>query len=226
MKISFLNGLLSGGLLAALLVLGACSTIDMLTYEDGNIYAELETNDPTRITLTVDNRSGEDLSLLQNQAVHRGAGRRSSLTALGEIQEGSRLQLSPGARQSLSFAPAEAVSMDKGRQKIAPWVPGDASSDRFEFAYALAGEEHPLVFPDDRERPLLGKVNVSLDIPLPFSSSVELRRRKIYDLALQQAKEAFGREGKQLRLVNIRYDSASNGFKEKAVLSADVIAAD
>jgi hypothetical protein len=224
MKISLSNSLLKGGVLAALLVLGGCTTIDMLTYEDGNIYAELETNDPTRITLTVDNRGGEDLSLLQNQAVHTGVGRRSSLTALGEIQGGSQLRLSPGARQSLSFAPAEAVSVSNGKQKIASWVPGDTSNDRFEFAYTVAGEEHPLVFPDRQERPLLGKLNVSLDIPLPFSSSVMARRRKIYDLALKQANDSFGGEGKKLRLVNVRYDSTNKGFKEKAILSADVIA--
>jgi hypothetical protein len=226
MKISFLKSLLSGGLLAVLLGLGACTTIDMFTYEDGNIYAELETNDPTRITLTVDNRSGENLSLLQNRAVYAGAGRLFPLTALGGIQGGSQLQLSPGTLQSLSFALAEAVTTSNGKQKITPWLPKDISDDRFEFAYTMAGEEHRLVFPDDQKRPLLGKVNVSLDIPLPFSSSITVRRRKIYDLALQQAKESFGKERQKLRLVNIRYDSTSNIFKEKAVLSADVIAAD
>ena len=214
---------LLGGVLAALLVLGGCTTIDMLTYEDGNIYAELETNDPTRITLTVDNHGAGDLTLVQNRAVYTGSGRRSSLTVLDEAQ-GAQFQLSRGDMRSLSFAPAEAISLSGGKQKIAAWVPGDTFNDRFEFAYSIAGEEYPLVFPDGRERLLLGKVNVSLDIPFPFSSSVTERRRKIYDLAIKQATGAFGGAGKKLRLVNIRYDSTNSGFKEKAALTADVIA--
>ena len=223
MKISLAGSLL--GVLAALLVLGSCTTIDMFTYEDGNIYAELETNDPARVTLTVDNHSAGDLTLVQNRALHTGSGRRSSLTLLDEAQ-GTQFQLSRGDKRSLSFAPAEAISLSGGKQKIAAWVPEDASNDRFEFAYSIAGEEHPLVFPDGQERLLLGKVNVSLDIPIPFSSSVMERRRKIYDLAIKQANSAFGGAGKKLRLVNIHYDGTSNGFKEKATLTADVIAAE
>ncbi|MDR2746359.1 MAG: hypothetical protein LBB77_02835 [Treponema sp.] len=221
-------GLLNGGLLAALLVLGACTTIDMLTYEDGNIYAELETNDSTRVTLTVDNRGGGDLILDQDRALYTGGGRRSSLTALAETPDGEipQFRLPSGARRSLSFAPAEAVSVSGGKRKIADWAPQDILDDRFEFTYSMDGEEYPLIFPDEGERPLLGKVNVSLDIAMPFASSVTERRRKIYDLALSQANNAFGGEGKKLRLVNIRYDSTSSGFKEKAILSADVIAGD
>jgi hypothetical protein len=221
-KITFSNGLLKGGVLASLLVLGACGTIDMLTYEDANLYAELETGDPTRATLTVDNRGGGDLSLVPGRALYSGHGRRSPLTALDE----GGGPVSPGARRSFSFAPAEARSVKGGKEKIDAWLPADSSGDSFEFAYRLAGEEHPLVFPDNRERPLLGKVNVSLGIPMPFMSTPAERRRKIYNLALGQANSAFGGEGKKLRLVNIRYDSSSNGFKEKAVLSADVIAED
>jgi hypothetical protein len=214
------------GFFAALLVFGAaaCTTIDMFTYEDGNVYAELEANNPQQVTLTVDNRGGGDLLLDRSRAAYTGGGRRSPLTALGGSPEDPPLRLPPGTRQSLSFAPAEAVSQSGGKEKIAGWVPEDASGGRFEFTYRAAGEEHPLVFPDDREQPVLGRVKVSLDIPLPFTSSVMERRQKIYDQAFKQAEGAFGGEGKKLRLVNIRYGSTSNGFKEKAVLSADVIA--
>jgi hypothetical protein len=221
-----LGKFLPGGLVA-LLFLGvctsACSTIDMFTYEDGNLYAELEANNPQQVTLTVDNRSGGELILDQERAAYIGGGRRFPLKALDRESREAPLRLPPGVRQSLSFAPAEALSQDGG--KIAEWVPEDASGDSFEFSYRAAGEEQALIFPDDRERPILGRVKVSLDIPLPFSSSVTERRRRIYDQALIQAKESFGGERK-LRLVNIRYGSTSNGFKEKAVLNADVIAAD
>jgi hypothetical protein len=223
MKKVFLNG----GILAALLALGACTTIDMFTYEDGNVYAELETNDPARVTLTLDNRGAGDLILDQNRAVYAGGGRRTPLAALGEGPESPPpLRLSPGEQGSRSFAPAEAVSFSKGKRKIAEWVPGDASGDRFEFAYAMAGSEYPLAFPDGREQPILGKVNVSLDILMPFSSTVTERRRKIYNLALSQADTALGGTGKKLRLVNLRYGSENKGLREKAALSADVIAGD
>jgi hypothetical protein len=212
---------------SVLLFLGACSTIDMFTYEDENIYAELETNNPGRAALTVDNRGGGELTLDQERASYTGGGRRIPLTAVLEDSAAlSPLRVSPGARQSRSFAPTEALTVSGGKLKIADWVPADNAEDRFDFVYRINGEDYPLTFPDSRERPLLGKVKVSLSIALPFRYSIPERRRKIYDLALVQANNAFGERGKKLRLVNIHYDSVSKGFSEQSRLTADVIAAD
>jgi hypothetical protein len=221
------TAILTGALLGALLFLGACSTIDMFTYEDENIYAELETNDPARVTLMVDNRGNREVTLDRERAFYTGGGRRSPLKGIEEAQaELSPLRISPGARQSRSFAPEESLSFDGGKLKIADWVPEDNAGDRFDFVYSVNGEDYPLVFPGSQDQPLLGKVKVSLDIAMPFRYSVTERRRKIYDLALAQANSAFGEGGKQLRLVNIRYDSMSKGFSEKTFLTADVIAAE
>jgi hypothetical protein len=197
----------------------------MFTYEDENIYAELEMNDPGRVALTVDNRGGGELTL--DQASYTGGGRRSPLTAVQEDSAApSTLRISPGARQSRSFVLEEALTLSGGKLKIADWVPEDNSEDRFDFVYRLNGEDHPLTFPDNRERPLVGKVKVSLGTALPFRYSIPERRRKIYDLALDQANNAFGGPGKKLRLVNIRYDSSSKGLSETSQLTADVIAGD
>jgi hypothetical protein len=210
---------------AALLFLGACSTVDMFTFEDENIYAELEMNDPGRVTLTVDNRGSGELTVDQERASYTGGGRRTPLRAVSEDSAPPLpLQISPGAQQTRSFAPAEALALSDGKLKTADWVPEDNSDDRFDFMYNIDGGEHTFTFPDSRERPLLGKVQVSLDIALPFRYSIAERRRMIYDLAVDQANKAFGERGKKLRLVNIHYDSVSKGFSEKIQLTAEVIA--
>ncbi|MDR1971162.1 MAG: hypothetical protein LBQ46_04510 [Treponema sp.] len=213
---------------ALALSLGACSTMDMFTYEDANIYAELETNDPTRVTLTITNRGLEELTLNQREAFHISNSRESPLVPVNAAPPGDPpLRVAPGTQQSQSFAPAQAISQTGGKQYIADWVPpgapADTVGDRFRFAYRLSGRDYPLAFPDPRERPLKGKVKVSLNIALPFRYSLIERRRRIYDQALIQAESAFGGGGRKLRLVNVRYDSSSNGFSEQAVLSADVV---
>jgi hypothetical protein len=218
------KAVLTCGVLAALLFLGACSTIDMLTYEDENIYAELEMNNPSRITLMVDNRGNGELTLDRERAFYTSGGRRNPLSGIDETAtETSPLRISPGTRQSQSFAIEEAISPGSGKLKITDWVPEDNAGDQFNFVYSVAGEEHPLVFPDSRERTLTGKVKVSLDIAMPFRYSITERRRRIYDLALAQANGAFGERGRTLRLVNIHYDSESKGLSEKMFLTADVI---
>jgi hypothetical protein len=215
--------ILNCGLLAALIFLGACSTIDMFVSEDENLYAELEMNDPARVTLTLNNRGEEELAL--DRFYYTGKDGRGRLKGLDETLT-APLRLAPGDRQSRSFALEEALSREGDKLKIAPWVAEDNSGDRFDLVYSVAGEEYPLSFPDRRERVLAGRVKVSLDIALPFRYTVAERRQMIYDMALSQAQSSLGGEGKKLRLVNLRYDSTSNGFSEKAVLSADVIAGD
>jgi hypothetical protein len=208
------------------LALAACSTIDLSTYEDADIYAELETNNPKQVTLTVDNRGGDPFTLEQSGAAYRRDNRESPLIPVNSAGESPSRILSPGARQSWVFVAQHALNPGAGKQSIADWVPPDSSSLEFRFTYRLGGEERTLVFPDTGERTLLGKVQVAVDIALPFLKSVEDRRRKVYDQAVAQAAASFGAGGKKLRLVNLRYDSKSNGFVENVILSADVTAAD
>ncbi|MDR0400411.1 MAG: hypothetical protein LBH51_05655 [Treponema sp.] len=217
--------ILWGAVFTAILFLGACTTIDMFSYEDENIYAELETNDPARVVLTVDNRGAGEVALDWERASYAGGGRNLSLRVIEEeIPAGFPARILPGARQTRSFAPAEALTLSGGELIIADWVPEDNSEDRFSFIYSIDGRDYPLIFPDSRERPVLGAVSVSMTTALPFLRSIGERRRMIYNLALDQAKNAFGGGGKKLRLVNLRYGSSSKGFSEKAELSADVIA--
>jgi hypothetical protein len=76
------------------------------------------------------------------------------------------------------------------------------------------------VFPDNQQRQLLGTVKITNDTVFPFLKSVTNRRKKLYELARAQAVSSYG---SNIRLVNLRYDSAKGFFKESAVLSADVI---
>jgi hypothetical protein len=207
------------GVLAALFLAAACTTLDMSTYEDDHIYAELETNNPKQITLTVDNRSGAAFTLDHGGAAFLQNGRESPLTLL----DGTGEPLGPGARQSWNFASGQALSLEDGKPVIGDWVPEDPSGTEFRFNYRTGGEDRSLVFPDTQNRALVGKVSVSADIALPFLKSVADRRRKLYDQAQAQAVANFGAPGKNLRLVNLRYSSSTNAFVEKAALSADVM---
>jgi hypothetical protein len=227
MKIVLYKAALCAAAFFLLVISAACSTIDMSTYEDEYIYAELETNNPRQITLTVDNRSGQEFTL-ETGALCRSTGGEFPLTPVNETESGNalpRMLLSPGARQSRNFAAERAISLSSGKQTIGDWVPENSSGLEFRFAYRLGAGERSLVFPDPGERVLVGRVQVAVDIPLPFLSSIADRRRKVYQEALAQARVSFGAGGKELRLVNLRYDSKTNGFVENAVLSADVIAA-
>jgi hypothetical protein len=215
-------------LAAAALSIGACSTIDMSTYEDENIYAELEMNNPRQVTLTLDNRSQGELVLDQTRVYYSYNNQEAPLTPVTETESGADvppMRVPPAARKSQNFALDQAVALKDGKRDISEWLPQDTSGVGVRFVYLIDEEERPLVFPDPQERALVGKVRVSLDIAVPFLSSVIDRRRKIYDLAFAQAKSSFGAGGKQLRLVNLHYDSKTNGFVENAVLTADVIAA-
>jgi hypothetical protein len=216
-------------ILAAVLFSAACTTMNMFSYEDENIYAELETNDPKQITLTINNRSGVEITLDQSSAGYTHGNQESPLTPVTATQSGDQvpaLHLSPRSQQSRSFALERAVTRNSGKPSISDWLPADNAGDCFAFIYRIGGEDHPLIFPDTHERVILGKVSVTLDIAMPFTSSIIDRRRKIYDKALEQAKASFGLDGRQLRLVNLRYSSKSNAFVENAALSADVVAAD
>jgi hypothetical protein len=200
----------------------------MSTYEDENIYAELEMNNPKQVTLTVDNRSQGEVVLDQTRVYYSRNSQEAPLTPVTETQSGADvppMRVSPAARKSQNFALDQAVTFKNGKQNISEWLPQDTSDVGVRFVYRVGEEERPLVFPDPQERVLVGRVKVSLDIAVPFFSSIIDRRRKIYDLALAQARNSFGADGKQLRLVNLHYDSKTTGFVENAVLTADVIAA-
>ncbi|MDR1025514.1 MAG: hypothetical protein LBL56_07285 [Treponema sp.] len=216
------------GALALLFLAAACTTIDMSTYEDENIYAELELNNPKQVILTVDNRSGAAFVLDQTRTASLRGGPEFPLipldgTGSGDSPMNIEMNIEPGARQSRNFIARQALGVDGGKPVINDWVPADPSGMVFRFNYRIGGEDRPLTFPDPQTRTLRGKVNVSADIALPFLKSIEARRRKLYDQAQAQAAASFGAPGKTLRLVNLRYSSSTNGFVEKAALSADVV---
>jgi hypothetical protein len=211
-------------------VLLSCTTIDMSTYEDGNIYAELETNDPKQVVLMVDNRSSGEVSLDQNSASYTRFNQDARLTAVTETQSGAavpQLIVPVRTRKSRSFATEQSVTSKNGKLVLNAWVPTEIADDSsFTFSYRIGEETFPISFPDTQERTIVGKVKVSLDIAMPFFYRIPERRQKIYDRAIAQAKESFGANGKKLQLVNLRYDSKSTIFVENATLSADVIALD
>jgi hypothetical protein len=194
----------------------------MSTYEDENVYAELETNNPKQVILTVDNRSGSEVTLDQNGAAFLHNGRESPLTPLDGT--GAPLYIGPGSRQSRNFAASQALSLEGNKPVISDWVPTDPTGVAYRFNYRIGGEEQSLAFPDTQGRTLVGKVNVAADIALPFLKSIPDRRRKLYDQAQAQAVANFSTPGKELQLVNLHYSSTTNAFVEKAALSADVIA--
>jgi hypothetical protein len=213
---------------AVLLISAGCTTIDMSTYEDEHIYAELETNNAKQVTLTVENRSGDEFTLEQTGAAYRYNNRESPLVAAGSAGSGgtaSQMLLPPGAQRSWNFVAQHAINLSGGKQSIGNWVPEDSSALEFRFMYHLDGEERSLTFPNTDSRHLVGKLQVTVDIGLPFLKSIADRRRKAYDQAVAQARASFGAGGKALVLVNLRYDSKTNGFVENVTLSADVVEA-
>jgi hypothetical protein len=219
----------TGVVLAALLVTAACTSIDMSTYEDEYIYAELEMNDPRQITLTIDNQGQDELILNQTKARYSRYNQESPLTPVTDTDHGSNvpsLRIVPQSRETRNFVLEPSLSLTDDKRIINKWLPEDTSDLGFKFYYQMEGEERPLFFPDPRERELVGKVKITLDIAMPFFYTIPERRRQVYDQAVIQARNAFGADGKELRLVNLHYDSKVSGFVEKAILTADVIAVD
>jgi hypothetical protein len=216
---------------AMALLTAACATtgIALFTFEDENIYAELEASDPKQLNLVIDNRSSGALTLDQGKAAYTHANQESRLIAVDGTQAGTAvptLRVPVRTQQSRNFALERAVTRNGDIASVGDWVPPDTSMDRFAFVYRIGDEEYPINFPDTGERVLLGKVTVTLEIGMPAATPVSERRRKIYDKAVEQAAASFGAGGRLLRLVNLRYASTGNFFKESASLSADVIAAD
>ncbi|MDR1353228.1 MAG: hypothetical protein LBK05_08095 [Treponema sp.] len=212
----------ASGALVLLLLAAACSTIDMSTYEDANIYAELEMNDPKQVILTVDNRSGAEFVLDPTRAAYLGDNRELPLISLNETGD-APVNIEPGTQRSRNFTARQALSLKGRKPVINDWVPADSSGMVFRFNYHMGGEEGSLAFPDPQSRTLLGKVTVTADIVLPFFKSIKNRRLKLYRQAQAQAAANFSTPGKKPRLVNLHYSSTNNGFVEKAVLSADVV---
>jgi hypothetical protein len=214
------------GIFIAALFISACTTIDMSTYEDENIYAELEMNDPKQVSLTVTNRTNDEFTLDQNSSSYTHIDQRSPLAAVADTQVGAvvaPLQVPAGTRRTQNFAIEQAVTFTNGKRNISEWVPENTSKEQFSFAYRIGDIEQLITFPDSQGRVLLGKVEVSQDIAVPFFSSIIDRRRKLYDQAVTRAQNDFGKDGKKFKLVNIHYESKTNGFVENASLSADVI---
>jgi hypothetical protein len=213
--------------IAVALLSTACTTIDMSTYEDEYVYAELETNNAKRVTLTLENLGADELTLEQTGASYKFNAREFLLVPVTGAQSGdpaAAMLLPPRARRAWDFVAQQALSLSGGRQSVANWVPENSSAMEFRFVYRLGGGEQALGFPDTGGRTIIGKVQVTVDIPLPFLKPIPERRRKVFERAMAQAKDSFGADGKNLGLVNLRYDSKSNGFVENAALSADVIA--
>jgi hypothetical protein len=213
------------GVLAVLSV--GCTSIDMSTYEDDYIYAELEMNNPRQVTLTIDNQGPGELTLNQTKMRYSRYNQESPLTPVTETDHGANvpvLRVAPQYRGSQNFTLEPALSLANNKRTITKWIPEDTSALGFKFYYQIEGEERPLFFPNPHERELVGKVKVTLSIAMPFFYTIPERRRKIYDQAVVQARNAFGAGGRELRLVNLHYDSKTSGFVENAVLTADVIA--
>jgi hypothetical protein len=235
------------GVLAVLSLTVGCTSIDMSTYEDDYIYAELAMDDPRQITLTIDNQGPDELILDQTKVRYIRYNQESPLTPVTETEHGADvppLRIAPQTQGSRNFALEPSLSVTNGKRTINKWVPEDTSALGFKFYYRLEGkepageapageeregeapgrEERPLFFPDPHERELVGKVKVTLGIGMPFFYTIPERRQRIYDQAVAQARAAFGAGGRELRLVNLHYDSKISGFVENAILTADVIA--
>jgi hypothetical protein len=201
----------------------ACTSIDLATYEDENLYAELETNDPTMVTLRVVNRRNQEIELDRDGMSYVKGGQIMQMSPLILSQAGTSappLTVPPQARLSRSFAPEQLIRVEKGKLVVPQWVPENMDGSVFRFAYRTPEDEKKIVFPDNQERQLLGTVKIGNDTVFPFFKSVEKRRKILYDLAYAQAADSYGGN---IRLVNLRYDSVKGFFKESSTLNADVI---
>jgi hypothetical protein len=103
---------------------------------------------------------------------------------------------------------------------VPEWVPEKLEGSVFRFAYKAPEGEKEIVFPDNRQRQLLGTVKIANDTVFPAFKSVEDRRKKLYNLAHAQAVSSYG---SNIKLVNLQYDSVKGFFKESSTLNADVM---
>ncbi|MDR0997717.1 MAG: hypothetical protein LBL70_01510 [Treponema sp.] len=201
----------------------ACTSIDLATYEDENLYAELETNDPAMVTLLVVNQLNQEIELDRDKLSYAYDGQIQQMSPLVLSQTGTSVPpmvIPPQARLSRSFAPEHLIRVEKGKLVVPQWVPENMDGAVFRFAYKTPEGEKEILFPDTRQRQLLGTVKITNDTVFPFIKSVEARRKVLYDLAHAQAVDSYG---SNVRLVNLQYDSAKGFFKESSSLNADVI---
>jgi hypothetical protein len=201
----------------------SCTSIDLATYEDENLYAELETNDPAMVTLLVSNQRSQEIELDRQGSSYTVNGESLQLSPLILSQTGTSvpsLVIPSKAQLNRSFAPERLIRTEKGKLILPKWVPEKLEGSLFRFAYKTSEGEKEIVFPDNRQRQLLGTVKISNDTVFPFFKSVKNRRKKLYELAQAQAVSSYG---SNIKLVNQRYDSAKGFFKESATLSVDVI---
>jgi hypothetical protein len=208
---------------ALAVLLASCASIDLATYEDENLYAELDTNDPTMVTLLVVNHRNQEIELDRQGLSYTGNGKTLPMSPLVLSQTGTSVPpmiIPPRARLNKSFAPEQLIRVESGKLVVPEWVPEKLEGSVFRFAYKAPEGEREIIFPDNQQRQLLGTVKITNDTVFPAFKSVEDRRKKLYNLAYAQAASSYG---SNITLVNLQYDSAKGFFKESATLSADVI---
>ena len=200
----------------SIVLISACTSIDLATYEDEKVHAELETNNAKLVTLKVTNQTGTELNILPDRISYSVNSKTNAL-----VPEGTVKPVASRGTESFFFVDPQAVSLPKpDKRKVAKWVPESLKTSSFSFGYRIGETDGVMIFPDPQERVVAGKVNVSNDFALPVFTKPEARRTKLYNMALEQAQAGFGAN---IRLANVRYDSAANFFVDKATLSADVI---
>jgi hypothetical protein len=200
----------------------ACTSIDMASYQNEDLYAELETNDPKVVVLRIKNDTDLEIDILPDKISYSINGKESPLSpdwAAG-AQPGTTVPILPRRNTNRSFVATAAIKSGAGQRDVGKWVPDSLDNVVFVFGYKIGDDEKQMVFPDNQERQLVGRVDVSSDTVFPFSKTVDERRQALYKLGLIQAQNSFG---KDTHLVNIRYDSNRGWFKETATLTADVV---
>jgi hypothetical protein len=208
----------------SLIFISACTTIDLTTYEDELVYAELETNNAKLVTLKVKNQTDRELNILPDQISYSVNNAANVLAPEWEtgVQPGTITPVASKETTSRSFVDPQAVTVNEksGKRTVAKWVPDSLKTSGFRFGYRVGETNGVMIFPDPQERVVAGHTNVSKDFALPIFTKADARRSKLYNMALDQAKGSFGAD---IRLVNLRYDSTNSFFVDKATLSADVI---
>ncbi|GHU15477.1 hypothetical protein FACS1894163_02300 [Spirochaetia bacterium] len=200
----------------SMVLISACTSIDLAIYEDEKVYAELETNNAQLVTLKVTNQTGTELNILPDQISYSANSKTNAL-----VPEGTVKPVPSRGTESIFFVDPQAVTVPKpDKRKVDKWVPESLKTSEFRFGYRIGETDGVMIFPDPQERVAVGKVNISNDFALPVFTKPEARRTKLYNMALEQAKASFGAD---IRLANVRYDSTTNFFVDKATLSADVI---